>query len=442
MTLSFLSRGVNVSAENLTSEEIAAEAVELQHEEVQVANIRSEIRVSTEAIEKVLAAADVASGLTAHSVDNKLVAAVFGEHLSIAGIPDDVAQTMGVGLESAGEELGNEAFESAKELVRNIVAWLAEKWGDLKAFISRTFKKYFGSVKRATESWRSFKARVENYDDEGRIVEDKSKIEYKGAAEKFVLGVSGSENPKDIVAWSKLPEEIEKFGKMGEGLADVLADDTFTEFPEDFAAIGQAPITEALVKLKKVLKVDLKTFSFTKSASGEGCPLLGRSVVGKYCRNNESIGSGDVTTPEGLRKRTKAVNGMVVGIRPSNDKLKPLEEVKLEVASLDELLAVADSHIEVGTAILAIETGKQLRKVEAKFDKAIASTKKWAKDAEDDTPEAKRMAAARANYGVALLGLQQDMTLGFAGDLFRTYSAVSKAHGAAASKVLSRYKAA
>ncbi len=441
MTLSFLSRGVNVSAENLTAEEIAAEAVELQHEEVQVANIRSEIRVSTEAIEKVLAAADVASGLQAHNVDNKLVSAVFGEHLSIAGIPDDVAQTMGVGLESAGEEIGNEAFESAKELVRNIVAWLAEKWGDLKAFISRTFKKYFGSVKRATESWRSFKARVENYDDEGRIVEDKSKIEYKGAAEKFVLGVSGSENPKDIVAWSKLPEEIEKFGKMSEGLADILGDDKFTEFPDDFAAIGSNPIFDSRVKFIKLLNLKLASFSFTKSASGQGCPLLGRSVVGEYNRSGASS-SGSATTAEGLRKRTKVVNSLVMGIRPSNDKLKPLEEVKLEVASLDELLAVADSHIEVGTAILAIETGKQLRKVEAKFDKAIASTKKWANDAEDDTPEAKRLAAARANYGVAILGLQQDMTLGFAGDLFRTYSAVSKAHGAAASKVLSRYKAA
>lgn len=446
MSLDFLQR-VGVAPEahvELTPEQVEFEQVEQQQDALSLAALKSETEQSHQAIENVLAALDVATGLKAHGVDTKLVAAVFGEHLAAAGVPEDVAEEKSVGLESAGEEIGNEALQTAKDIVMDIINWLMGRWEDLKGLIKRTFARNFGSIKRNLAAFRKVKTRIDAFQDEGRTVEDKSKLEIKRGASYLVLGKAGDENPKAAEAWGSIAGHIEVLDGVVNKSSDKIGDkeiayaDSLSELNTTVGDLTDIECCEGMV--------DFNTGS--NAGISKGIALLGRQVLLAQARHAASVMSaanGDklssLDEPK-LREAKKFVNGLSCGVKPSNIKLKSLEEVKVSVPTLDELSDIVDAHIELHTNALALETNKKITKLTKEFDKALASAKKWTKDTENDSPEAKRKAITAAGLMSAIITKEQDASLGVVGDLIATTSAMGKAHGAVIGTALGRYKKA
>ncbi len=446
MSLDFLQR-VGVAPEahvELTPEQVEFEQVEQQQDALALAALKSETEQSHQAIENVLAALDVATGLQAHGVDNKLVAAVFGEHLAAAGVPEEVAEEKSVGLESAGEELGNEALQTAKDIVMDIVNWLLSRWEDLKGLIKRTFARNFGSIKRNLAAFRKVKTRIDAFQDEGRTVEDKSKLEIKRGAAYLVLGATGDENPKVAETWAKISGHIEAFDTQVSAFSDSIGSaeinfaDSLSELGVTVKEIADGPFGG--------ISSDFDTGS--SAAISKGAPILGRQVLIVQARHAKSVMTAadssalsSLDEPK-LREVKKFVNGVSAGIKPSNIKLKSLDEVKIAVPTLDELADIVDAHIELHTNALALETNKKITKLTKEFDKALASAKKWTKDTEDDSPEAKRKAITAAGLMSAIITKEQEGTLGVIADLIATTSAMGKAHGAVIGTALGRFKKA
>lgn len=444
MGLTHLSRVQHSSNTEVNSEYDEFEAVQLQEDEQKIAELKNEIATNTAAISHVLTAVDVVSGLKENGVSNNISAAVFGEHLAAAGVPDAIATASSVGCESAGEEIGNEAMDTAKDIINGIIRWLAEKWTELKALVRRTLTKYFGSAKRGGEKWAKIKTIVEKYQDESRTLDDKSALEVKSGAKWMVLGLKGDTNPKLPIAFDKIPEEIEKFETIVTGLEDILSDESKLDFPEDIAEIksSNGKLASGYVReLRKPIKLKCESFGIGGDYyDAVGIGLLGRNVFGTFTRYTRT--NTDENTEAGVRDATRFLNGINYGIRNSNTELKALDEVKVAVPSLDAIEAVADAYIESSTKVLALGVSKKLVKMEKAFDKAIESTKKWTKDADQDNGDERRMAVAAANLGVARINLANDASLGLASDTIRCYGAMIMAHASIARSALGRYKVA
>lgn len=425
----------------LSPAEVEVEQQELAQEEQDANAIRADIATNQNAIDHVLNAIDVATGMADAGVDSKITAAVFGTHVNAAGVPEELAEEMSVGVESAGadaESLGNEVLQSAKQIIMDIVAWIVKQYKKLKDLARRTFAKNFGSVKRSLAAWRKIKARVEGYQEEGRTVEDKSNLEIKRGAAYLVKGVTAQENPKDVVAWAGIPAEVEAFEKIVTDLENNL----------DKVAVSEAGslaefTTTVSELLKSESKVKLTSFDTgSASNSSEGLGLLGRQVLVAQSRIKiDSFAGAKIGTfnEEQLRSFKKMINGLSIGVKPSNVKLKVLDEVKAKVPTLEEMDVICDAHIELATNTLTLETSKKLAKLDTTFDKAIANSKKWSKDADTDSAADKRKAIAAAGMMSALLSTQQEATIGLVGDVVRCVSAVSKAHGSILGQALGRY---
>ena len=140
MAMTFLSQShtsASAGALELTPEQVEVEQQELADEQQQLSAINLEARQNIENIEKVLTAADVAISLKENGVPGNIAGAVFGEHLGALGVPEDAAVDIAnsVGVESDGEEIGNEVLATAKQIVMDIVNWLIGVWKDAKMTI-------------------------------------------------------------------------------------------------------------------------------------------------------------------------------------------------------------------------------------------------------------------------------------------------------------------
>lgn len=455
MAMTFLSQK-QASASNdaleLTAEQIEVEQQELAAEQQLLSSINLEARQNIANIEKVLTATDVATSLKENGVAGNIAGAVFGEQLAASGVPEDVAIDIAtsVGTESDGEEIGNEVVATAKQIVMDIVNWLIGVWKDAKALMKRTFAKHFGSVKRNLAAWRKVKARVEGFMEEGRTLEDKSKLEIKRGGAFLIKGVSATENPKTPVTWAAMPGEVEAFDKIAQKLADVVEDLE----PTDAGSLSELSLTASEIKKCGTFsqgELDVTPVTWDHGVAGSttvGFGLLGRlAVLGVQKVNTSEIKLANdaalsTANESQLREIKKFVNGASLGIKPSHTKLKSLDEVKVSVATLDEIESLADAHIEMATNVLALETSKKIVKVEKAFDKAIDAAKKWSKDADSDNASDKRKAIAGAGMMAAILQYLQESSLGMVGDVVRHAGACGKAHGSVVSTMLGCYKKA
>lgn len=448
MTMSFLAKaGVKSShIEALNDQDFIVAQAEVAQEETEIAVLRAEIKGNISNIEKVLSAADLVTGLAANGVENKLNSAVFAEALYSAGVPADVAEETAVGCESVSQdEIGNEALDKAKDIVKSIIEWLVAQWKKLKKLIARVFAKHFGSVKRNLEAWRKLKARAEKYSNEAYTLDDKTKLDVKSGAAWFVIGATNDKTCKTpeaaagIIAnvkdgWIKLAEAISK------------------DIEKDVSSIGgYASLSDLSGTPNKIMgemakdsgKITVKAFDRgEKGVDTFGKGLLGRLAYILQSRVSPStLPSGNIADmdAEGLRATRAYVNGTKMGIVSSHTELNVLDEVSLEIFSLADIQTLADAEIDLCTLVLDIQLSKKVDKLETAFDKAIAAAGKWAKDG-DDTAEGKRKSAAAAGVMAALLQFQQDVYLGSVQSLASNTGAMSSAHGAACSKMLSRYK--
>lgn len=445
MSLTHLSRRTNslAAAVAMSAEEIEVENNELRSEEVSKTELRADMESNSQAMDKVLSALDVVSGLKENDVPNNIVAAVFGEHLSAAGIPEDVASEKAVGCESAGDDLGNEAMQTAKDIIMDIVNWFLGQWKKLKDLIKRTIAKNFGSVKRSSENMRKLKVKIEKYQDEGYTREDKSALEIKSGAAYLVLGATENTNPKTAADIADITGKVEEFRKVIAECQDIAST---TEGVPEWSGLDDCDLTADALKGQMTYDAfggvnlgDFKVSTDNRNHS-KGVPLMGRKVLHSLAKNDLSA-TGDIKdTEEKLREAKKYVNGCEFKIRPSNTELKTLDEVKFKCSTLDELLALVEAHIDLCTETLTLETSKKIIKLEKAFDKAMAGAKKWVNDADKDNAADKRKAVAATGFMSTYLGTRSEMTLGLIDDSISHVSSQAKAHGSTIVKVLGRYK--
>ncbi len=436
----------SMDALNLTPEEVELDGIEQAQDVLELKEIDAEIHANLHAMDVIMDAVDSALAMVTYNTDMQVITATFSDALIAGGIPAEASKATKLGTESVNaENIGVEVFESAGALIQDIVDWVIKLFKKAKAYVKRIFAKNFGSVKRNLANWRKIKTKAESYIDESRIAEDKSKFDIRKGVEYMVMGVKNGVSPKSPEAWDKIIDAVEVFSRQFISMSDAMADYNVSEASE--LSEVTATVDTLGGEVRKALFEDTKGEDWGVDGANwsTGYGLLGRRVLLLQARDtnpiaaNAAFSTGDKTT---LPLIKKFINGTFIGIKPSWNKLKKLDDLTVVLPTLAEIDLLADTHIELATNALAFETSKRIAKLESAFDKAMSNAKKWSKDYDSDNADSKRKAIAAASMMSALLQHDRDATLNLSSDMVSYVSALGKAHGAIVSKVFGRYKAA
>jgi len=423
----------DIELENMAQSEDNALLSDLRYKESQVLS----------AMDTILDADDEVTALLGAGVSARTTARVFSNTISSAGITGHAHRSAMLGVESAGSErLGVEALSSAKSLITNIVKWFIERYKDVKAALARTWKRSMGSIKRANSAWVKLKAKVDDAETNGYVIDNKDKLVITRGPAAFILGKSSDEAAKTPESWSKIPTHISAMEKQ-------IVAATTAALKEDMPNVDDGAVeglsSADLIKLPTVK--DGSTFNIGGDAvDAKGFGLLGRSVLISQYNTAKPDGTLPATVGEGnetqLRTLKRIVGSISFGVRPSNMHLKSLDEVKLEIPSLSEIGSLANAQIDLTRTALSFETDKKVDKITRALDKAIADSKKWISKADGDTEEEKRKNTVIAALKAEVLTNYRKQTLELVSDLISLTSSLSSSHYAACTKAMGQYKKA